>query len=58
MDKQDSENRTCELTTEDLDAVHGGVKNAETPIYRAFVLGIIKGTGTRSRTPQGGTIEP
>ena len=43
MNNQEVEISATELTTEDLDAVHGGITNAQTPLFQAFVLGMAKG---------------
>ena len=43
MDRQQSEINEFEMTTEELDAVSGGVRNNQTEAWAAFQTGIIKG---------------
>ena len=43
MDKQQLEISEMELTTEELNDVNGGLRNAQTPELRAFVAGIVQG---------------
>jgi len=43
MNNEEVEISATELTTEELDAVHGGMTNSQTPLFQAFVLGMIKG---------------
>jgi|HubBroStandDraft_2_1064218.scaffolds.fasta_scaffold4504360_1 hypothetical protein len=41
MDRQ--QDSKLELTTEDLDGVTGGVRNADTEAFHAFIGGMVKG---------------
>jgi hypothetical protein len=41
MDRQ--QDSKLELTTEDLDGVTGGIRNADTEIFHAFIGGMVKG---------------
>ena len=43
MDKQQLEINEMELTTEELNDVSGGLANAQTPGFRAFMNGVIEG---------------
>jgi hypothetical protein len=43
MNTQEVEISATELTTEDLETVHGGVRNNETAIWQSFAFGMAKG---------------
>jgi bacteriocin-like protein len=51
MNRQQQEISNLELTTEELDAVSGGMRNNETQAWKAFMKGFDKGW-----TESGGSI--